>query len=68
MSAMQLPIYAMIHFRNGFHRAIMRRRKPRIRPVDEATSHILSSGDKQGLTQNVIDDYKGMLGTFELLE
>ncbi|XP_030211371.1 uncharacterized protein LOC115542982 isoform X6 [Gadus morhua] len=40
-------------------RAIMRRRKPRIRPVDDATSHILSSGDKQGLTQNVIDDYKG---------
>ena len=68
MSAMQLPIYAMIHFRNGFHRAIMRRRKPRIRPVEDATSHILSSGDKQGLTQNVIDDYKGMLGTFELLE
>ncbi|KAK0144115.1 N-lysine methyltransferase KMT5A-A [Merluccius polli] len=49
----------MIHFRNGFHRAIMRRRKSRIRPVDDATSHILSSGDKQGLTQNVIDDYKG---------
>ena len=43
----------------------MRRRKSRIRPVDDATSHILSSGDKQGLTQNVIDDYKGMLGTFE---
>ena len=29
------------------------------------TSHTLSSRDKQGLTDNVIDDYKGMLGTFE---
>ena len=43
----------------------MQRRKTRIQPVDDTTSHILSLRDKRGLTDNVIDDYKGMLGTFE---
>jgi len=43
-----------------FHRGIMLKRKQRIRPAEDAKSHILSAADKPWLSERFIDVNKGM--------
>lgn len=42
-----------------FHRSIMLKRKQRIRPAEDAKSHILSSRDKTWFKESFIDVNKG---------